>query len=133
MIGDSVAKPSDFQTTFERLKTLLEPYEAQLNVTNDTGTNYCLETDHVMQNKRRLFFAGIRVRKSYVSYYLMPVYGCPELLEGISPELKKRMQGKSCFHFKTVDDELFKELGKLTNAGFQKFSNAKVIEKLLYR
>lgn len=128
-----MAKPSDFQTTFERLKTLLEPYEAQLNVTNDTETNYCLETDHVMQNKRRLFFAGVRVRKGYVSYYLMPVYGCPELLEGISPELKKRMQGKSCFHFRTVDDELFKELGKLTNAGFQKFSNAKVLEKLLYR
>ena len=128
-----MATASNFQTTFERLKTLLEPYVAQLNVTNDTDTNYCLETDHVMQNKRRLFFAGVRVRKSYVSYYLMPVYGCPELLEGISPELKKRMQGKSCFHFKTVDDELFKELGKLTNAGFQKFSNAKVIEKLLYR
>ncbi len=124
---------ADFKTTFKQLKTLLEPFEAQLKVTTDTDANYCLETDHVMENKRRLFFAGLRVRKNYVSYYLMPVYGCPELLEGISPELKKRMQGKSCFHFKTVDDELFKELGKLTNAGFQKFSNAKVIEKLLYR
>jgi hypothetical protein len=63
----------------------------------------------------------------------MPVYGCPELLEDISPELKKRMQGKSCFNFKTVDEKLFKELGKLTKAGFQKFSNAKFLEGLLHR
>ena len=44
----------------------------------------------------------------------MGVYFEPALLKGISPELKKRMQGKSCFNFKTVDKALFKELGELT-------------------
>jgi hypothetical protein len=27
----------------------------------------------------------------------MPVYAWPDLLEDASPELRKRMQGKSCF------------------------------------
>ena len=45
----------------------------------------------------------------------------PDLLDGLSPELKKRMQGKSCFNFKAVDKALFKELGALTRQGYQRF------------
>ena len=44
----------------------------------------------------------------------MPVYEDTSLLDDISPVLRKRMQGKSCFNFKTVDKPLFKELGELT-------------------
>ena len=47
------------------------------------------------------WFAGTRLGKRYVSYYLMPVYVEPSLLDGISPELRRRMQGKSCFNFTT--------------------------------
>jgi hypothetical protein len=31
-----------------------------------------------------------------------------------SKELKSRMQGKSCFNFKSIDEELFSELDRLT-------------------
>jgi hypothetical protein len=48
----------------------------------------------------------------------MPVYVNPKILNGISPELKKRMQGKSCFNFKKVNESLFKELAILTKEGF---------------
>jgi hypothetical protein len=44
--------------------------------------------------------------------------------------LKKRMQGKSCFNFKEVDEKLFKELDKLTKAGAARFSSEKFIEGL---
>ncbi|MBA3573260.1 MAG: hypothetical protein H0W34_15095 [Pyrinomonadaceae bacterium] len=57
----------------------------------------------------------------------MPVYAFPELLEGISPELKKRMQGKSCFNFTAVEPKLFKELAKLTKAGFARFKAEKFV------
>jgi hypothetical protein len=40
------------------------------------------------------------------------------LLVKISPALKKRMQGKSCFNFTSPDPVLFRELGKLTSKGF---------------
>ena len=51
----------------------------------------------------------------------MPVYTNPELLEETSQELKKRMQGKSCFNFKTVDDQLFDELKILIERSFEKY------------
>jgi hypothetical protein len=124
---------NDFEETFKRLKTILEPYGRELNVASDSSTTYSVETDVVMKNKRRLFFGGVRKGKSYASFHLFPVYACPELRKALSPELKKRMQGKSCFNFKTVDEKLLQELGKLTEAGYQKFSDPRVLEKLTGR
>jgi len=51
----------------------------------------------------------------------MPVYMYPDLLQDISPDLKKRMQGKSCFNFKKVEPDLFTELATLTRKGAKKF------------
>ena len=65
-------------------------------------------------NGKPLFFGAAKVNKNYVSFYMMPVYMFPDLLDGISPALKKRMQGKSCFNFKTADASLFNELDQLT-------------------
>jgi hypothetical protein len=48
----------------------------------------------------------------------MPIYANPKLLKDISPELKRRMQGKSCFNFTTIDKKLLKELSYLTKTGF---------------
>ena len=72
----------------------------------------------------------MRLGKAYVSFYLMSIYACPDLLQSMSPELKQRMQGKSCFNFKEVDEKLFKELAQLTKAGAAKFSDGKFIEHL---
>jgi len=51
----------------------------------------------------------------------MPVYMYPELFDTISPELKKRMQGKSCFNFTKVDETLFEELAALCKSSFGRF------------
>ena len=51
----------------------------------------------------------------------MPVYMFPDLLDGISPELRKHMQGKSCFNFKKMEPALFDELSELTRVGFKRF------------
>lgn len=76
-----------------------------------------------------MFFGAASISKNYVSYYLMPVYADPSLLDDISPELKKRMQGKSCFNFKTKDAALFKELKALTKKGYQSYVKGGWIEK----
>ena len=60
------------------------------------------------------FVAATRLGKRYVSFYLMGVYGDPTLLAGMSPELRRRMQGKSCFNFTKVDEPLFRELAEIT-------------------
>jgi hypothetical protein len=57
----------------------------------------------------------------------MSVYTCPDLLHTMSPGLKKRMQGKACFNFNTVDQELLGELARLTEAGYHKFKSMKYL------
>lgn len=122
-------KNPDFDETFEKLKKILEPYESKLIVVSDTADNYALETDHVMKNKHRLYFGGVKRGKAYVSFHLMAVYACPDLAKEISPELQKRMQGKSCFNFTSPDQNLFNELRRLTKAGFARFTSKKFYSK----
>ena len=101
-----------------------------MEVASDTEQYYLLNTHYIMKNKQPLCFGGVRRGRNYVSFYLMSVYASPDLLKGMSPELKKRMQGKSCFNFKEVDKKLFGELAKLTKAGAAKFSDGRFIENL---
>jgi hypothetical protein len=121
---------NNFDTVFARLKAIVQPYSKRMDVAHDSDTYYMLNTRYIMKNKQPLCFGGVRLGKAYVSFYLMSVYACPDLLKGMTPELKKRMQGKSCFNFKEVDEKLFKELASLTKAGAAKFSDGKFIESL---
>jgi hypothetical protein len=123
----------DFSETFKQLKAIFQPYADKLIVVHDTDTNYYLDTHRIMKNKQRLFFGGVRTGKGYVSFHLMPVYASSELHQTISPELKKRMQGKSCFNFKRPDEKLFRELAKLTKAGFKMFHDPDFLQKILPR
>jgi hypothetical protein len=125
-----MANKDDFATVFAKLKAIFKPYAKKMDVAQDTKGYYLLNTRHIMKNKQPLCFGGVRLGKAYVSFYLMSVYACPDLMKGMSPELKKRMQGKSCFNFKAVDEKLFKELEKLTQAGVAKFTDEKFIEGL---
>ncbi len=48
----------------------------------------------------------------------------------MSPDLKKRMQGKSCFNFKTPDPVLFEELAALTRRCAKAFEKPFTAEDL---
>ena len=120
----------EFERVFAELKSIFKPYVKKMDIASDTGTCYLLNTRYIMKNKQPLCFGGVRRGKNYVSFYLMSVYASPDLLKGMSPELKKRMQGKSCFNFKEVNKKLFGELAKLTKAGAAKFSDGRLIENL---
>lgn len=119
-----MAKTATFDATFNTLRGLLQPFENDLLVQVDKPGVYELcsktKTDRI---GRPLFVAAVQVKKNYVSYHLMPVYAVPELLKGLSPTLKKRMQGKSCFNFTTIEPAQAKELGALTKAGIAAFKH----------
>ena len=121
---------ADFTEVFEQLKSIFKPYAKKMDVSQDTDQCYMLDTRYIMKNKQPLCFGGVRLGKNYVSFYLMSVYASPDMLKNMSPELKKRMQGKSCFDFKEVDKKLFGELKALTKDGAAKFSDKKYIEEL---
>ena len=111
---------NDFPVIFTQLKQIIEPYAPKLTVTVDTPHAYSLDGPYSEKWKKVLFFSSVQIKKNYVSFYLMPVYMYPELLTDISLALKKHMQGKSCFNFKKVEPDLFKELEELTQSSVEK-------------
>ena len=112
-----------FSIVFRHLKTILQPHAKSLTITVDEADAFSLDGPFSEKWQKPLFFGSVQIKKNYVSFYLMPVYMYPDLLKGISPELKKHMQGKSCFNFKRVEPELFKELAALTRHGAERFKN----------
>lgn len=109
-------KQADFESVFAALKKILHKHARRLTITADTPSHYSLDAGYSEKYQRVIFFGSAQIKKNYVSFYLMPVYMFPELLAQISPELKRRMQGKACFNFKAVDKALFAELDALTKA-----------------
>ncbi|HUC94149.1 MAG TPA: hypothetical protein VMS09_19380 [Paenibacillus sp.] len=110
-----------FPQIYEKLRHVLQAHDRTFINSVDSGQEYALVVPHDGKTLPEHFFASAVIRKQYVSFYLMPVYIYPELLDGISPELKKRMQGKSCFNFKKPDAALFSELEALTAASVEKY------------
>ena len=108
--------------TFSTLREILSAQAENLVVTVDKPGDFQVGSpDQQDRIGRPLFVAGVRTRKNYVSYYLMPVYVLPRLAERLSPRLKKRLQGKACFSFTTIDADQVSELSKLTRAGIDVF------------
>jgi hypothetical protein len=110
---------ADFQPLFERFKTMLQPYAERMHLAADAPGWYGVDMAPEGERDPSTWFAGTRLGKRYVSYYLMPVYVRPALLDGISPELRRRMQGKSCFNLSRVDESLLAELEALTQKGYE--------------
>ena len=114
-------KKQGFELAFEGLRKILKPYDRNLRVIKDGPGGYMSESKSIRYQGKPLMFAAI-ASKSYVAFHLFPVYMFPDLLKGISPELKKRMQGKTCWNFKKVEEPLFTELGGLVDASFRRFA-----------
>jgi hypothetical protein len=113
--------PADFPDIFRRLKAILEPYAQEMDVVADSETDYVLNTRHIMGNGQPLFFASVTTRKRYVAFHVMPVYAFPDLLEDIG-DLRKRMQGKSCFNFRQLDDDQVAVLTDLVRRGRERYA-----------
>jgi hypothetical protein len=111
---------ADLAAVHARLRDILAPYRDGLVATKDGPQGLVLEVPG-LEGKPWGYVAGTRLGKRYVSYYLMPVYESPDLMRDMSPELRKRMQGKSCFNFSTIDERLFQELADITARGIPGF------------
>ena len=120
-VPKSTAKAGGLDATFSALRAVLASHARELLVTVDEPGDYQL-CSRTMKDRigRPLFVAAVQTRKNYVSYHLMPLCA-PQILKKVSPALKKRMQGKSCFNFTTIDAELAAELDQLTTSGIEGF------------
>lgn len=123
----TAARTEGYGAVFTALRKLLKPYEADLAVRVDRPGNCYLETRSASFSGRHLLFAGAKIKKNYVSFYLPALYMFPDLSDKISAPLKKIMQGQACFNFTVANQEWFEELSGLTQAGFQKFKSESLL------
>ena len=112
---------TEFGVVFETLKAVLAGHAKGLGVQADSAQVYSLvgrKASPFPQHKGNpMWFGAVKLGKAYVSYHLMPLYMSPALNAKISDALRKRMQGKTCFNFKTLPDEgLIADLAELTAA-----------------
>jgi hypothetical protein len=111
-------KTNSLDGTFAALRDMLNANAKGLVVTVDRPGDYQLAArDLTDRIGRPLFVAAVQIKKNYVSFHLIPVYACPDLVKKLSPALRKRMQGKSCFNFTTIDPAQLKELRTVTRKG----------------
>jgi hypothetical protein len=113
-----VDRTENFAQAFFGLKRIFVPYTKSLNVNADTRTRFYLETKSASYKGKPLFFGAVISGRANVSFHLMPLYWDGSLVKKLSAELKKKMQGKSSFNFTEADPRLFRELAKVTAAGF---------------
>jgi hypothetical protein len=111
--------PDDFAGVFQPLRAVLAEQASRLAVSTNTAIEYTLVTKskspYPQHKGQPMWFGAVKVGKAYVSYHLMPLYLNPTLTNTISPALKRRMQGKSCFNFKVApESEVLAELRRLT-------------------
>ena len=145
------APAPDFPATFAALKSIFEPYAVApllmlntrevklplmvgrssprpaivvLPVVSVTASSPSVST--IVRGKP-LWGGGVNINKTYVSFHFMPVYAFPDLVNHLSPELKKRMQGKSCFNLTFPDPHVIAELEKLVKAGFHAVRTRKIL------
>jgi hypothetical protein len=115
-----VASKADFDAVFTALRAILKRHAATLSVSDDVPNRYCLDAPvgpatlkswGGKAKRKTIPVAWAEIGKAYVSFHLM---GLEAASSAISPALKARLQGKTCFNFSKPDTALFKELEAVT-------------------
>ena len=99
---------------FTRLRAIMAANADGLVVATDAPGDYLVNTRHTRADGYVFMFGAVQAKARYVSYHLTPVQASAELDAALSPALRTRKQGKSCFNFTRVDDDLFAELDAVT-------------------
>ena len=109
------AMAETLQPVFDALRERMLRSGGRMDVAKDEAGNLVLKAPWNEPGKKDpAWFGAVQLKKSYVSCHLMPLYALPSMLERVSADLRKHMQGKSCFNFKKIEPELFDALEQLT-------------------
>lgn len=106
--------PSDFPAAFAALREILRKHADGMIVLRDAPADFSVVSPASGPNKQPLWFAAVLLKKSAVTYHLMPLYMNPALQAAVPVELLRRKQGKACFNFQRPDAALFAQLDALT-------------------
>lgn len=116
--ASAVAPGSGFARTFDALCDLLHKQAPHALVVKDAPGDFQVASPTLVDRiGRPLAMGAVQIKKRYVSFHLIPVYAIPTLAAQVSPALRTRMQGKSCFNFTDIEPAQLKELAVLTKQG----------------
>jgi hypothetical protein len=121
-----------FAGVFAVLKPALAGQASRLAIKTDSPKEYTLVTQtpspYPQHKGQPMWFGAVKLGKAYVSYHLMPLYMNGPLVNTVSPQLKKHMQGKTCFNFKAPPaPEVLEELRRLTAAAADHWARQKLL------
>ncbi len=110
------------------LVKILKPFEKKLNFRTDGKSKYELSgKKKVTVGKKEvegMFFASVLIQINFVGFYFFPIYTHAHEFKGLPVNLKKCLKGKSCFHIKKIDKELFAEIKQMVKTGFEVYQKA---------
>lgn len=83
-----------------------------------------------MQGKQKVdgyYFASIMPKPKDVRLYFFPIYTHVDAFADISPELRKFLKGKSCFHIKKLSPEIETQIASMIRKGVELYQADGVI------
>ena len=113
---------ADLEAVATRLAGVLSAASGDMSFA-DNGGRPRLEVPDLEGNPQGAV-AQIAIRRRYVAYTLVPVYLMPDLLDGISPELRHTFNGKGIFRLASIDETVFTELQALTERSVERYRPA---------
>ncbi len=121
----------ELQEIQQKLHLLLKSFVPPLRVRKES--HELLEvcgTKPVMQGKQKVdgfYFASVVPKPKDIRFYFFPIYTHPTQFETLSQAMQKCLKGKSCFHFKKMDEALMNELGTMVSLGVQLYKKDNLI------
>jgi 7-keto-8-aminopelargonate synthetase-like enzyme len=110
---------TDLTAVALRLGAILDPYRDHLV----ESTIYNTPILRRRGSKGHDWFAGVQPVEGAVKFNFLPMHTQPELLENVSPTLRKHKTGASVFRFTEIDESLASDLEQLVARGFLAYMN----------
>ena len=105
---------TDLKAVELRLRAILDPYREHLV----ESTIYSMPVLRRKGAKKHDWFAGVQPVDGAVKFNFLPMHGNPDLLEGISADLRRHKTGASVFRFTEIDENLAGALETVVAKGF---------------
>lgn len=117
---------TDLIEIFQTIRASMQPFETLgFNSRINSDTEYDLWSDkNVMllgKQRNEIYFAGLKIMTSSVTLHFMLIYTNPEVKELLHPDLLKLLKGKSCFHFKKLDEVMMEHVSHALDVGYKTY------------
>ncbi len=116
---------------FASIKDLLIPYVVNLEVRGQQADQYHLYGQKEVQLPHKvqqgMYFASVVNNKGFVGFYFFPIYTHPHEFKNLDPALLKCLKGKSCFHIKKDDAQLYQAIRAALAQGYDLYKRIKYL------